>query len=69
MIFFRLDFVEFLMAVNLTASKVPEQKIDLFFTMCDIDGNGRIDRQEMHCFFEVCLGKFVRSSLSSFVLL
>ena len=52
---FPLDFVEFLLAVNLTSSKVAEQKIDLFFSMYDMDKNGRIDQHEMHCFLQVGL--------------
>ena len=48
------------MAVNLTSSKVAEQKIDLFFSMYDVDKNGRIDEREMHCFLEVSL--FIRLS-------
>ena len=53
--FLSLDFVEFLLAVNLTSSNDPEQKIELFFAMYDLDSNGRIDEHEMHCFLEVSL--------------
>jgi Ca2+-binding EF-hand superfamily protein len=45
--------MEFLFAVSLTTSKDPEQKIELFFKMYDIDRNGLIDENEMHDFVEV----------------
>ncbi len=45
--------MEFLFAVSLTSSKNPEQKIELFFTMYDIDHNGFIDENEMRDFVEV----------------
>jgi hypothetical protein len=41
------DFNEFLMALNVTSSKNLQKKLDLAFTMYDIDGNGKIDRREM----------------------
>jgi Ca2+-binding EF-hand superfamily protein len=49
----RSDFVEFLMAVNLASSQKTETKVDLFFAMCDVDGNNRIDLNELHAFLHV----------------
>jgi Ca2+-binding EF-hand superfamily protein len=45
--------MEFLFAVSLTSSKDREQKIELFFTMYDVDRNGFIDENEMRGFVEV----------------
>ncbi len=45
--------MEFLFAVSLTSSKDREQKIELFFTMYDVDRNGLIDENEMRGFVEV----------------
>jgi Ca2+-binding EF-hand superfamily protein len=46
--------MEFLLAVSLTSSKDPGRKIELFFSMYDIDHNGLIDENEMRSFIAVC---------------
>ncbi|CAF3616956.1 unnamed protein product [Rotaria socialis] len=43
----KIDFKEFLMAINITAKGNPEKKLKWAFKMYDIDSNGSIDRQEM----------------------
>jgi len=48
-----LDFMEFLLAVSLASSKDPVRKIELFFSMYDVDHNGLIDENEMRSFVEV----------------
>jgi Ca2+-binding EF-hand superfamily protein len=53
-----LDFIEFLLAASLTSSKDPVRKIELFFSMYDIDNNGLIDENEMRSFVEVCYSKY-----------
>jgi Ca2+-binding EF-hand superfamily protein len=45
--------MEFLLAVSLTSSKDPVRKIELFFSMYDIDHNGLIDENEMRSVVEV----------------
>ncbi|UJR21833.1 hypothetical protein I4U23_024907 [Adineta vaga] len=43
----KIDFKEFLMAINITAKGNPEKKLKWAFKMYDIDSNGSVDRQEM----------------------
>jgi Ca2+-binding EF-hand superfamily protein len=45
--------MEFLLAVSLASSKDPVRKIELFFSMYDVDHNGLIDENEMRSFVEV----------------
>lgn len=47
-----IDFVEFLLAVSMTSTKDASRKIELFFSMYDIDQNGLIDENEMRCVVE-----------------
>lgn len=48
-----IDFKEFLLAINVTSSGTPEQKLEWAFRMYDIDGNGTIDEKEMIKIIEV----------------
>jgi len=42
-----IDFKEFVMAINITHSGSPEEKLKWTFHMYDVDGNGSIDFEEM----------------------
>ncbi|GAA57845.1 neuronal calcium sensor 2, partial [Clonorchis sinensis] len=43
----RIDFKEFLLAINITSGGDPEEKLEWAYQMYDIDGNGTIERSEM----------------------
>ena len=43
----KIDFKEFLLAINITSGGDPKSKLDWAFTMYDIDGNGTIEKNEM----------------------
>ncbi|CAF3961431.1 unnamed protein product, partial [Rotaria sp. Silwood1] len=38
-----IDFAEFLIAVSMTSTKDPVRKMELFFSMYDMDQDGFID--------------------------
>uniref|UniRef100_A0A1I8HR93 EF-hand domain-containing protein n=1 Tax=Macrostomum lignano TaxID=282301 RepID=A0A1I8HR93_9PLAT len=43
----KIDFKEFLLAINITSGGKPQEKLEWAFQMYDIDGNGTIERNEM----------------------
>ncbi|CAD5115075.1 DgyrCDS4091 [Dimorphilus gyrociliatus] len=43
----RIDFKEFLLAINITSAGKPEEKLEWAFQMYDINGDGTIDVKEM----------------------
>jgi len=43
----RIDFKEFLLAINISSGGKPEEKLEWAYQMYDIDGNGTIERSEM----------------------
>jgi len=51
----RIDFKEFLLAINLTSSGNPEQKLEWAFQMYDVNGDGTIEPKEMLDIITVCV--------------
>ena len=43
----KIDFKEFLQAINITSSGKPEQKLEWAFQMYDVNGDGTIEPSEM----------------------
>jgi len=43
----KIDFKEFLLAINITSAGRPEQKLEWAFQMYDVNGDGSIDPSEM----------------------
>ena len=42
-----VDFLEFLLALNITSTGNPEEKLKWAFKLYDIDGNGSVSQEEM----------------------
>ena len=43
----KIDFKEFLQAINITSQGTPERKLEMAFRMYDCNGDGSIDETEM----------------------
>ncbi|CAF0950699.1 unnamed protein product [Rotaria sp. Silwood1] len=43
----KIDFKEFLQAINITSQGTPDKKLDMAFRMYDCNGDGSIDETEM----------------------
>ena len=43
----RIDFKEFLLAINITSAGKPQQKLEWAFQMYDVNGDGTIEPKEM----------------------
>lgn len=50
---------EFLLAIDVTSSGTPEEKLKWAFRMYDVDGNGVIDIQEMTKIVQVSFSNFL----------
>jgi len=56
----KIDFKEFLLAINITSAGKPEQKLEWAFQMYDVNGDGTIEPKEMTEIIAVS----IRSSLN-----
>ena len=43
----KIDFKEFLQAINITSQGTPDKKLEMAFRMYDCNGDGSIDETEM----------------------
>ncbi|CAB4064088.1 Neuronal calcium sensor 2 [Lepeophtheirus salmonis] len=48
-----LDFMEFLMAMDMTKCESPEERLKWAFKMYDVDGNGEIDLKELTTIIDI----------------
>jgi len=51
----KIDFKEFLLAINITSAGKPEQKLEWAFQMYDVNGDGTIEPKEMTEIIAVCI--------------
>lgn len=51
----KIDFKEFLLAINITSSGKPEQKLNWAFSMYDINGDHNISPDEMETIITVSI--------------
>lgn len=54
----KIDFKEFLLAINITSGGNPSQKLNWAFAMYDIDGNGTIEKDEMVEIIKVSIERY-----------
>jgi len=52
----KIDFKEFLLAINITSAGKPEQKLEWAFAMYDVNGDGTIEPTEMIEIIQVSRG-------------
>lgn len=65
--FLFLSFQEFLLAIDVTSSGTPEEKLKWAFRMYDVDGNGVIDIQEMTKIVQVInISLFIQENIFKF---
>jgi len=57
----KIDFKEFLLAINITSTGKPEQKLEWAFQMYDVNGDGTIEPSEMQEIIGVSVGNTKRS--------
>lgn len=50
-----VDLQEFLITIHEFVKGTPEQRLGLYFRLCDLNGNGTIDKKEMVKMFGVGL--------------
>ena len=65
----KIDFKEFLLAINITSGGNPSQKLNWAFAMYDIDGNGTIEKNEMVEIIKVSIHFLYAASYGFFLMI
>lgn len=60
----KIDFKEFLQAINITSQGTPDKKLDMAFRMYDCNGDGSIDQTEMRRIIGVSICEQVCGSIA-----
>lgn len=56
-----IDWQEFINGMKITNTRTFKDKIDLFVQICDENGNGMLDSDEVYNHCKICLQKFMRN--------
>ncbi len=57
-----LDWKEFLEVMVTMRAKTLHEKIDLFIKVADLNGNGKLSRDEIYSLCKICLSKFIKNT-------
>lgn len=56
-----IDWQEYIKCMTITNTRTFKDKIDLFVQICDDNGNGMLDSEEVYSHCKICLQRFMRN--------